>query len=119
MSAETQLYAVLSGRAGLVALVGDRIYPDAIPEEKALPAVVFLRASTAPVHTIAGALVCEDVHFAITAWATGRNAAEAVADEIAAALAASGNPKTDRSAGFDNEVGLYGVTIETDWFVAY
>jgi hypothetical protein len=48
MSAETELYAALSGAAGITALVGSRIYPDAIPEEVALPALVFSRQATEP-----------------------------------------------------------------------
>ena len=41
MSAETALYAVLAAYAPLTALVSTRIYPDAIPEDKPLPAVVY------------------------------------------------------------------------------
>ena len=116
MSAETQLYAALSGRAALTALVSTRIYPDAIPENVTLPAVVFVRASTNPTYTIGNVLVCEEVRFAITAWAETRTSAEAIADQIRLALDGAGNPISDRSSGFDNEVGLFAVTIETDWF---
>jgi len=42
MSAESELYAALSGHAALTALVSTRIYPDAIPEDQPLPAVVYL-----------------------------------------------------------------------------
>lgn len=116
MSAETELYAALSGRAGLTALVSTRIYPDAIPENAALPAVVYVRSNTSPYYTIGGILVAEDVKFAITAWSESRTNAEAVADQIQLALDGAGNPITDRSSGFDAEVGLFAVTIETDWF---
>lgn len=116
MSAETELYAALSGLAGLTTLVSTRIYPDAIPENVALPAVVYVRANTTPYYNIGGYLLAEDVKFAITAWAESRTNAEAVADQIRIALDNSGNPITDRSSGFDAEVGLFAVTIETDWF---
>lgn len=116
MTAETELYGTLSGHAGLVSLVDDSIFPDAIPEGKPLPAVVYLRSGTNPTHTIDGALVCEDVHFVITAWSETRGEAEAVADQIELALSAAGNPKVDRSSGYDNETGLFAVTVETDWF---
>ncbi len=116
MSAETELYSALSESFGLAALVSDRIYPDAIPENVALPAVVFIRASTNPTYTIGGVLVAEDVHFSITVWAETRTAVEPIADQIRLVLDASGNPISDRSSGFDNEVGLFSVTIETDWF---
>lgn len=116
MSAETELYAALSGQAGLTALVSTRIYPDAIPEGKPLPAVVYIRSSTQPTYTIGGVLVCEDVHFMITGWAESRSDADAVADEIAAALTLAGNPSLDRSGGFDAETGLFAASIECDWF---
>ena len=48
MSAETALYAVLSAYAPLTALVSTRIFPDAIPEDKALPAVVYGNEGATP-----------------------------------------------------------------------
>jgi hypothetical protein len=116
MSAETELYSALSSQSGLTNLVGSRIYPDAIPENVSLPAVVFVRANTLPTYTIGGARVCEFVHFPVTAWAKTRSEVEAVADQIELALEISQNLPVDRSSGYDNEVGLFAVTIETDWF---
>jgi len=115
MSSESDLYAALTARAGLTALVGTRIDPDAIPEGRALPAIVYQRASTTPVTTIGGVEVAEDVRFAITAWAETRTAADAVADQIAAAIATAGSPTADRTTGYDPECGLYACTIECDW----
>lgn len=116
MSAETELYSSLSGMTGLASLVGSRIYPDAIPENSALPAVVYMRTGTNPTYTIGGVLVCEEAALSITAWADSRSVAESVADQIQSAVSASQNPATGRSSGFDNEVGLFAVTIETTWF---
>ncbi|MGL6245645.1 DUF3168 domain-containing protein [Pseudomonas sp.] len=116
MSAERQLYEALSGWVGLAALVGGRIYPDAIPEKQPLPAVVYSRAGTNPTRTIDGRLVCEDVRLAMTAWARTREEAGAVADEVEAALATAGNPSLDRSGGYDEQTGLFAVNVETDWF---
>lgn len=119
MSSESDLYAALSGRAGLTALVGTRIDPDAIPEGHALPAVVYQRASTLPTMTIGGVIVAESVRFSVTAWAETRTGADAVADQIAAAVAAAGNPSVDRSSGYDQECGLYACSIECDWWHAF
>lgn len=119
MSAETDLYAALSGRAGLTALVSLRIYPDAIPEGDALPAVVYQRASTDPVTTIGGSTMAESVRFEISAWADTRASAEAVADQVSSAVSGSGNPFTDRTSGFDGECGLYAVTVSCDWWHAF
>lgn len=116
MSAETELYAVLSGAAGLTALVGNRIYPDAIPEDAALPAVVYARASTDPVLSVSGQKFAETARLTLTAWAKTRASAAAVGDQIEAALQSLWQPAINRSSVFDGEVGLYAATVETDWF---
>ena len=41
MTLETEIYSRLSGFAGLTALVGQQIYPLILPQDGALPAVVF------------------------------------------------------------------------------
>mgnify|MGYP000949950111 CR=1 FL=1 len=82
MSAETELYAVLAAAAGLTALVSTRIYPDAIPEDSALPAVVYSRASTDPVLSVSGQKFAETARFQITAWDKTRTSSAAVADQV-------------------------------------
>jgi hypothetical protein len=119
MSSETELYAALSASVALAAIVSTKIYPDAIPEDKTPPAVVYQRASTAPVTTIGGVTLAEDVRFAITAWAATRASAESVSDQVAAAIAGVGNPYADRSTGYDPECGLYAVTVECDWWHSF
>lgn len=116
MSAESALYSALSGASGLTALVGTRIYPDVIPEDADLPAVVYQRAGTSPVTTIGNVTVAENIRFVITAWAETRTAADAVAVEIGPALAAAENPAVDRSTGYDPECGLYAATVDVDWW---
>lgn len=116
MSSETDLYAALAVNTALAAIVGDRIYPDAIPEDKAPPAVVYQRANTRPVTTIGGQTLAEEVRFSITAWAKTRAAAEAAADGVVAAIALAGHPYADRAAGIDTETGLFATAVEVDWF---
>ena len=116
MSAETDLYAALSGRASLTALVGTHIYPDAIPEGDTLPAVVYQRGGTEPITTLQNQTVAEQVRFGITAWSKSRITADAVADEIVTAISGASNPLADRSSGFDSEMGLHAVTVECEWW---
>ncbi len=111
MSAESTLYGYLSGHAALVALVGDRIYPDVMPEGTAFPAIVFARTGTEPTYSLAGALMCEDVSFVVGVWGTTRDSADDVADAIVAALHANGERMTAREPAFDPEVGLYATNI--------
>lgn len=112
MSAESTLYSTLSGYAALTSLVSTRIYPDAMPEEVAYPAVVFSRAGTEPVVTIGGQMVGEFVSLHIECWAETRTSADAVASAVVAGLLASGEQHTGRSAGFDPEAGLYASMID-------
>ena len=116
MSAESALYAALSGLPGLTALVSTRIYPDVIPEDAAMPAVVTARTGTEPVIGIGGAKFGEFAQMTISAWAPTRTLAESVGDQIAEALRVAGNPATNRSGGYDEESGLFAATLETTWF---
>lgn len=116
MSAETDLYAALAASTALAALVGNRVYPDAIPEDQAPPAVVYQRANTSPVTTIGGQTLAEEVRFSITSWARTRATADAAGDAIIAALDTVSTPYADRSAGIDTETGLFATSVEVDWF---
>lgn len=112
MSAESDLYAALSGYAALTSLVGTRIYPDVLPEECAYPAVVFARQATDPVPSISGIDFGAFVDFQVGAWAPTRAAADAAGAQVEAALRAVGDPPTGRNAAFDPETGLYASLIE-------
>jgi hypothetical protein len=46
MSLESDLYTALSTHGGLSALVGTRIYPNRLPDNPTLPAVVYQRITT-------------------------------------------------------------------------
>lgn len=118
MSAETELYAVLDAHAGLAALVGERIYPDAIPEDAAMPAVVYSRSGTSPVTCLDNTQPAHFSQLQISAWGATRTAVEAAADAVAAALIAANRPPAGRSSGFDGDLGLYAVNLEVSWFVA-
>lgn len=119
MSAESQIYAALSGALAVTGLVAERIYPDAIPEDKALPAIVFSRTGTEPYVTLAGVRFAEDVQYQVVSWAETRTAADAVGDAAEAALRAGGFTVTGRSAAFDGDIGLFATTIETTLFLTF
>jgi hypothetical protein len=116
MSAETELYAALSASAGLAALVSTRIYPDAIPENKALPAVVYSLDGAAPIYGLGNEKHATPTQIKIVAWGTTRTAASAVGDEIALALIAISLPADNRYSGFDAEVGEYADVTEITWW---
>lgn len=116
MSAESDLYTVLSSYAPLTALVSTRIYPDAIPEDKALPAVVYSTEAATPEWCLNNSLAATGYRFRIAAWGTTRTAAAAVGDAIVAALLAAGVPYDNRFSGFDAEVGQFADVTEITWW---
>lgn len=118
MSAESNLYAVLGGHAPLTALVAGRIYPDAMPEDTAYPAVVYGRQSTEPVVTISGDKHGEFAVMQISAWAKTRTAADAVGDAVESALLTAREVPTGRQGGFDAETGLFATLIDVTLFIA-
>jgi hypothetical protein len=88
MSAETVAYAALSAAPAVTTLVGTRIYPDFVPQEKTLPAVAINRAATEYITTIPAARrwVDRDARGLVHGLYT-RSAAEGVADAVVAPLA--------------------------------
>lgn len=116
MSAETEIYAALSGFSGLTSLVSTRIYPDVLPESTAYPAVVFSRERTVPVFGLGNHYFGADVGMQIASWGRTRSEADAAADAVAGALAASGNLYQGRTSGYDPETDLYAAVIELEIF---
>lgn len=116
MSAESALYSILSGHAGLTALVSTRIYPDAIPEDKPLPAVVYSTESSVPEVCLNNSVAAEQSRFRIVGWGTTRTSAAAVGDQIITALRAAGVPEDNRFSGFDAEVGQFADVTEITWW---
>ena len=113
MSAESDLYAALTADAPLAALVGERIYPDAIPQDEPLPAVVFV-ALAEPEFGLDNTLLATRTVFSIGCWAATRTSATAVAEAVKAVLVAQDLTWAGPENGFDPEVGAYSATLDTD-----
>lgn len=113
MSAETGLYGLLAGAAGVTALVGDRIYPDLLPEDAAYPSVVFGRTGTEIYTGIGGQIYGEDAEIQIACWAETRTAADGVAAAVMAALVADKQPANGRTAAVDPESGHFAALVTT------
>lgn len=113
MSPEATLNALLSGAAGLVALVGTRIYPDVLPEKTTYPAVIFAREKTERITSISGRSFGAEIVFHIAAWGGTRSQVDAVGDQVEAAVDASSQMVLgDRSASYDPETDLFAAIIE-------
>lgn len=116
MAAEQMLYGLLTapGATTLAALVAARIYPDAMPEEGAYPALVYScsRSSVPGLSANFG----NDVTATIGCWAQTRTSADEVAAAVATALTGSEFYETAREPGYDNETGLFATNIIFSYF---
>lgn len=112
MSAETDLYSALSGDAALAAVVGTRIYPDAVPQEQVGACIAYARQGTEPVLTIhSAAPVGAFVLLEVVCMAAKRADAEDVADKALVPLAAAQFQLTDRRAEYDSDLQLWGTVL--------
>jgi hypothetical protein len=111
MSAETVLKATLDGAAGVTALVSTRIYPDARPQDDALPAIVYTRDGTEFVPTIHGTIALTRAQLSVLAFGATRAAAEAVADAAQAAVLAANFLALNRGADYDVDTRTHIVTL--------
>lgn len=107
MSAESDLYTILSSDAGVAALVADRIHMQVMPEGEQYPAVVYSRGDEDPTYTIHGARVCSDVDIDIQVWARSPDQARAVMAAIDAALIVSGLSPDGGPTDYDDTMDLY------------
>lgn len=116
MSVEDDFYDLASGTAGVSALVGDRIYPDAMPEKTAYPAVVYSRSATDEERLLDGSVASIRYELEVNCWAKTRTAADAVGDAIGAALVGTSFCQIGRTAGYDAETGLFAAMLIIDRF---
>lgn len=111
MDAKAQLRAALLAHPPLVALVGQRIYPDGIEETAQLPAGVLTVTSTEPINTLGGIRAGAWVNLSLQFWATTRGAADACSDAAQDAIATAGEEVVDVADAADLETGNYATVI--------
>lgn len=110
---EEGLASYLETYAGLVALIGDRVYPTRIPQGATLPCLTYQRISTPRVMTnddsgATGTLA--HPRFQFDAWATTQKAAKAVTDQVRAAL----NGKTGSIGTAPNNITIRAGLVEDE-----
>jgi hypothetical protein len=105
MSAETDLYAALSGDAGVTLLAETRIYPDYFPEKEEGAYIVYQRADTEIYTTIhSAAIAAQSATLTIQCYAEGRDDVEALTNAVLAALPGNNFVVTSRSAAYVSEL---------------
>lgn len=110
MSAETDTYAILAGGMGSPQPVQDRIFPDSLPDDATLPAIVYRRVGTVPVLTLNSSTDAAQVTIETECWANTRAAANALANAINAAMIAASHMPIERQNFQDEETGEFAVT---------
>ena len=85
MRIDEALYAHLSTDAGVSALTGTRVYPEALPQGVTFPAITYLQVSSVPIRTMGGRQG-RSPRFQIDCWGSTATSAREVAEAVIAAL---------------------------------
>lgn len=109
MSAETITYAALVGYIGSPSIVGDRIYPDIMPPNATIPAIVYRRSATDPVMGLNGYKNAARVQIAIECWGRTREEAELVANAAMTAMLQDNHVPGEREGVYDEDTEQYAV----------
>lgn len=91
---EPMIYTHLAGQAGVSALVGARIYPLIMPQDGALPALVYTIVSAVPINSLGGFSGLINPRVQIDCWAKTYGQAKALAEAVHQAM-------DTRNANFD------------------
>lgn len=75
MSAGASIYSILHGSSAVAAIVGTRIYPGTIPQDAALPALVYNVITGSPENVMDGAPPADHELIQIDAWAVTTSSA--------------------------------------------
>ena len=110
---EEGIASYLETYAGLVALIGDRVYPMRIPQGATLPCLTYQRISTPRILTHdtsgeTGDLISPRFQFDV--WTTTQKAGKAITDQVRAAL----NGKTGAIGTAPNNITIRSALAESE-----
>jgi hypothetical protein len=114
MSLETKLYTLLSGNAGVVALVATRIYPLTAPQEAAMPYVVYTRVSSGRLYSLTGYSNLEYPRMQVDCYGTTYSEAKLLSEAVVTAIRAAttfGTEQDDPQEMFEEDE-TYRVSID-------
>ena len=111
MGAESIVYAALNV-GSVTALVGQNIFPDVLPQDKDLPAVVYSRAETTYLTTIHSmAVLGSDVTVEVYCMGLTKTAADGLADVVEVALAQAQIRLTGRRPDYSEETATFATIL--------
>ena len=104
MSAESDLYAALSGDSSVTAIVSDRIFSDVRDQETDIPAIYFERSGTETITSIHNSqAIAEFASMTVVCFDESREAAETLANNVITAATTAGLIYTGREGQYDSE----------------
>lgn len=110
-SAEQQTKDALVASADLIALLGDAIYPDEIPEDFVFTAdnaaIAYERVDSKPNYTLEGDLHSSKVSMNVTVWSKSRAKTNEVALAVTSAMNAAQNWQTAADSAYEPELEQY------------
>lgn len=116
MTAETDFRAVLVAYTDLTDLVpAARISQNAVEQGADLPYIAFTSVH-APEYGLANNVLADEVTFNVQCWGITSAQADAVADEVQAALLADGTVCTARTTALDPNLGLDATILTVQWW---
>lgn len=82
MTIDDALYSLISGDAGVAALISDRVYPDLLPEKVTFPAMTYQEISLTPTVSHDGDSHLDESRYQFDCYAATRSGARAIADAL-------------------------------------
>lgn len=106
---EDGLYAYLIAQTAIKNLIGKRLYPDKLPQDPVLPALVYNNVGGSPVNQHSGPATLESTRFQIDAFARTSRDARLLIDAVRLALesyrGSMGDHRVDAVFVIDHAVG--------------
>ncbi len=103
---ETAIYSILTGDDSVNALVGTRIYPQILPPEAAMPAIVYHHLNTGRDWTMNGPVNLTEPRFQINCFAATYEQVRDLANKVRLAL--------NGYSGTSNGVKIWGIEVENE-----
>lgn len=113
MSFEDDLYTHLSGFTGLTDLIGQKIYPDHVPQTAEVPYLSYFEVYREKNYVFSGYNGTSIISIQISAFADTKNQARLVADQVPLAMAAW--PGANSKVGYaiqQNEISTWREDLE-------
>lgn len=108
---EDALYSIITANADVTAIIGDRIYPDKLPQKPTLPTLVYYNVGGTPQGQHSGAATLEFTRFQIDAYAKTSRSAKLLLDAVRQAVESYrglvGGVRIDTISIIEHAVGDY------------